>query len=1751
MRRTIFFTTLFICSIFFSQSVLAWNYLNTLNDSSTAKNFTFTTSENVTTWIRLPKQSRVIDAKLNLSGYYNDVSPVTNYSDISLYDYGSPVYNDSEFPSYEGTSAQSFNLTYNLNVTKIKIYIERYPSTGTGFVWLELNTGNDTQPEYNSTIGKPTNSFAISDAINISDYPSFTWVTFNITASLNSSTRYWIMIRGNRTICGVVGGDGSSSTYVNGRGKYFNLNYRCYMSYGADDCTSDPISTDFFFEIYGESYPTNPYLDVSGDGDTEWSYTGEFNESVSPKRTADFSSEINTYLSTCTPDANGNCDVPLILHSDTAGKIQISDINITWGSPKWSNNSTSTPIYDGITKDIFNITWSDDSPYYIDKVFIESNYSGTPTNYTMTRISGDQYSGVYNYNLTLPAGSFYWKSYANASDGVRNSTPKWEFTINKGATSIKLYRNGTEWTSDYTTTYPESTNINATINVSTLSASLLRNGSLVSNPEIIELGAGSYNYTGNFSGNQNYTASSKELNLIINKATPVLTGTVTTPITYETASDYSGSESNNGDSGCSYILLRNGTQIATGSSVSDTTVLGAGAYNYTYYTAGCSNYTSGKDEDILVVNKKSVTITLGGITGQTITYETSVTPYCAASEGSCILYRDGVDKTSTENNTATIYGYKSSPYIFTANGTLDTQNYSYTNQSSTLTVNKKAFTFDFSLANETIVYETTVIEYVTSNDTASASKLTLWRNNVNITDLNGTTEALGVGAWNFVANSTHPLANYSWNPLSSTVTVVKKGISIVLAPSSETITYETTRTQYCAGNHTTYKCTLWRNETNVTSENNTSPTLGAGSYIYKANVTAPLANYSWSEQSSTLTVNKKNANVAVNPSTQSQTYEDTPLYQYCTDDSSLLNCVLYRNDVQISNNTNPRLGAGTYYYKANISDYSNYTSYEATSTLTINPKNANVQVYPVTQTVSYPTTQTQYCTDDSTLIDCLIYRNDASITNNTNYSPAVGVYVYKANITDQTNYTGYTDSETLTVNKGTTETYLYLNGTSSDRTYPQYFEANLTGVVNVSTLTVYLDMNATGWGNNFASGTGSVINISNMSMALGTYNITAHFDGNQNYTSSSKTYYVTITDATTPQYSNLKTSPISPTAYSPGQAYQFNATWTDNAAVDKVIFEWNGANTTVTTYQGSEYYITKNDLPAGTYNYRWYANDTSNNWGSTSLYVYTVNKRPAEVTLYLNGSSATKWYQSGATANFTVYSNVSTTVVLTANITGWTDQEATQTIYNTTALTGGDGTAYNITGYVKDTANYTGTLSDTEYAKMDSSKPTVYSFSVNDSYANMNQTVLLSVNATDGFAGIDTVLAEVQKPSGKANYTLPLSASGNYSRLVNKTDLGDTQNDIGRINITKIYVNDTANNVQANTTSLHFDYAQTNALDWGDSPDPITNAEGQAVTIWANYTDLESTILTGSTCRVTVFGYTWDMSYIDTNKRYEITISTYNRTPDTYAYNISCANSSYQTQQCTNSSQTVEVKEVVTGGPVGGGGGGEAPPPLANFTMTPETWNVIISPNRTFERSFHICNKDTRTIKIKFEPTGEYSQWVSMVRYKEEKFLYQAIPAYGVPGGIDFLILEPGICDDISVEVAVPEVPDSPPAYEIGLKAVDVSTSSTQVSKLVISVQRGVGAIRELGDKIYNVLLFGIKIGPEYKKISVCHESRPNVCVPGSFPLYVPFLVGIVPLIIVSYLVWRFVRRKFVRFGWVFVLATIIIYFVVLNSIIG
>ena len=116
--------------------------------------------------------------------------------------------------------------------------------------------------------------------------------------------------------------------------------------------------------------------------------------------------------------------------------------------------------------------------------------------------------------------------------------------------------------------------------------------------------------------------------------------------------------------------------------------------------------------------------------------------------------------------------------------------------------------------------------------------------------------------------------------------------------------------------------------------------------------------------------------------------------------------------------------------------------------------------------------------------------------------------------------------------------------------------------------------------------------------------------------------------------------------------------------------------------------------------------------------------------------------------------------------------------------------------------------------------------------------------------------------------------------------------------------------------------------------------------------------------------------------------------------------------------------------------------------------------------------------------------------------------------------------------VNIPEVPDG--AYEIGLKATDVSTSSTQVSKIVISSQRGIGFLRDLWNKFSGKLMFSIRIDSQVEKIGLYFSFSTDLCIPGKLLVYIPAILGLDSIVAVGYATWKFTRKRFKRFSWFF-----------------
>ena len=105
-----------------------------------------------------------------------------------------------------------------------------------------------------------------------------------------------------------------------------------------------------------------------------------------------------------------------------------------------------------------------------------------------------------------------------------------------------------------------------------------------------------------------------------------------------------------------------------------------------------------------------------------------------------------------------------------------------------------------------------------------------------------------------------------------------------------------------------------------------------------------------------------------------------------------------------------------------------------------------------------------------------------------------------------------------------------------------------------------------------------------------------------------------------PNLDNFKFSVPNMTGYSPAQGYQFNATVTDNVAVDDVWIEHNFTGTltnyTVSTKAGDEYYYDYGTLGAGFYYIKWYANCTAGVLNSSDwAHYYQIDKADPIPTL--------------------------------------------------------------------------------------------------------------------------------------------------------------------------------------------------------------------------------------------------------------------------------------------------------------------------------------------------------------------------------------------------------------------------------------------------------------------------------------------------------------------------------------------------------
>jgi len=342
----------------------------------------------------------------------------------------------------------------------------------------------------------------------------------------------------------------------------------------------------------------------------------------------------------------------------------------------------STPLSYSSNLSYFNATWNDSFP--VSSVLLESNFSGISKNYTMQNVGGN----VYQFIAVLPAGTFYWKSHANDSLGNMNSSQEQAFTIAKAENSIYLYLNG--GADNLTAVYGTETNVSVSAFAGT--PSLYRNGIPVSNPDLLILGVGYYNYTAVISDSQNLSGAFSSVFLNVTKANPVIHLLLNevagdSNISYGEVSNATSYESNFGDSDVMYGLYLNGAEIGN----SDVRVLAAGIYNYADYASEGENYSSSSVTRFLNVTKAVPAIRLflnnnesnNGVVYGTETNATAEINIPAGFD----LYRNGIPVSNPDVKVlaAGIYNYTAA---FEGN-----DNYSFVYLSRILNVSKKSVCF--------------------------------------------------------------------------------------------------------------------------------------------------------------------------------------------------------------------------------------------------------------------------------------------------------------------------------------------------------------------------------------------------------------------------------------------------------------------------------------------------------------------------------------------------------------------------------------------------------------------------------------------------------------------------------------------------------------------------------------------------------------------------------------------------------------------------------------------------------------------------------------------------------------------------------------------------------------------------------------------------------------------------------------------------------------------------------------------------
>ena len=901
---------------------------------------------------------------------------------------------------------------------------------------------------FNTTGGENYSSASASNILNISDSQPPTIVIYspeNITYTGNSIflnysatddvavDKCWYQVDGSpnislpgcatATISGLE--DGSQHIIVYANDSYGNLNYSIrYFSIASIPPQWIDMQEDVPL-IYSDSYS---YFNIS------WTSSNNLSAVLLE---ANFSGSFANYSMASLGD-----NIYFFSKKLPAGSfVWRSFANDSYGNSNWSD-------YRSITIE------KADNPL---DLYLNGNKNqnlsityGIETNATAASLAGDIYlyrDGFLTSNpdiKILGAGTYNYSAYAPGDENYSANSTEFYVFIDRTTSGVDLFLNNNK--SDLILDYGTEINVTAVgINGSVI---LYRDGTLVDNPDIKILAAGTYNYSAVILYNENVSGSMASFSVSVNKASPILNlllndNAMDLDRDYGNITNATAFSSISGDADVSYFLYRDGNLVSN----PDISLLGAGIYVYNYTSSGGENYTSASLSRTLKINKANPEIRLyiNNAEGDVLLDYGNITNATASInlERTVSLLRDNV---AVDNQDIKTLG--AGTYNYTALSEGD-DNYTSAIKSYIITINKIEPSMNLYLDGDESDLSFPVFRILEINASLNApeSSAGLYENDVfvssgaNLSILRNYT-SLGDRVWKFSFSGNE---NYTDKNISYTVSLLDPDF-----PSYSNLK----RSPSSPAAYSTNKKYMF----NATWNDN----IGIDDVIFSFNGT----NYSYSRDE----VKKNGGEYYINFT---------------------------------------GLGLGTYSYRWIANDTSGNSVSSASQLYTIEKGIAALflTVSP-SNSVVYGTETTVSCSANNIESAPIITRNAGSADNPDIKTLGAGSWNYACTAIATQNYTSASTTSTLIVSKAAPEIKLELNNLSQNLEFDSaggnvQIKASLlnpgSGFLNLT-----VDSNLINYG------ASPVENYSLFSI-IGTHPVSAIFDGDENYTSGIQSYNVVLT----------------------------------------------------------------------------------------------------------------------------------------------------------------------------------------------------------------------------------------------------------------------------------------------------------------------------------------------------------------------------------------------------------------------------------------------------------------------------------------------------------------------------------------------------------------------------------------------------------------------------------------------------------------